>query len=249
MSTVVPCLKAGLFPQYIFEAVPAQQVQQALREIFTHWGKPASLRVDNGPPWGNRQHLPSALTLWLFGLGVDVIHNRPYRPEDNSQVERTHGTVKRWVEPTDCQNLSDLESRLNQAAFLHRERYPSCDGLTRLQAYPALKHPAGSSYAPATEAQLWQFERACEHLAQYCWPRKVSKIGQISLYNRNYSVGRPYSGQMVCVHFDASTRDWMVEDVHGQLLCRRHFEHFTAEAVQTMTMTRKKKSRKKRSQS
>lgn len=87
-------LQSEAFPHYIFEAIPAQQGQQALRSVFSTWGKPHALRVDNGPPWEDKQALPSPLTLWLSGLEIAVIHNRPYCPQDNGKVERAHGVVK-----------------------------------------------------------------------------------------------------------------------------------------------------------
>ena len=243
MNTVEPCWRSGLFPQYVFEAVPALQIKQSLQEVFTGWGRPESLRVDNGSPWGNRQQLPSTLTLWLVGLGIEVIHNRPYCPKENSKVERSHGVVKRWVEPAQCRDLEDLKERLNQATRLQREHYPSCSGHTRWHCYPALAHPL-RPYGVSLESELWQFSRVCQLLAHYRWSRKVSKTGQISLYNRNYSVGRSFGGQMVSVRFDSSAQAWVIEDVQGQTICRHRFKELTPHAVQTMKLTHSKKRKR-----
>lgn len=240
MNTVVRCLRAALFPQYVFEAVPVEQVQAALRDSFARWGQPEALRVDNGPPWGNRHHMPQALTLWLVGLGLDVIHNRPYRPTDNSRVERSHGVLKRWVEPAQCPNFEAFTQRLNRATTLQREQYPSCSGSPRRQAYPALAHPA-RPYTRAAESEQWQFHRVCQYLAQHHWWRKVSQTGQISRYNRNYSVGRTYRGQMVSIHFEAQTQTWVIEDVQGQRIAQHRFQAFTPHAVQTLQLTHPKK--------
>lgn len=180
----------------------------------------------------------------MVGLGIEVIHNRSYRPEDNSKVERAHGVMQGWVEPAECQNFEALQLRLNRATLLQREHYPSCAGKTRWQAYPALAHNQ-RVYSLRSESELWCFSRVCEFLAQYRWSRKVSKTGQISLYNRNYGVGRPYIGQMVSVQFDAHTQEWVVEDVQGQLICRHHFKEFTAHAVQMMQVTRQKGTSRK----
>lgn len=202
--------------------------------------------MDNGPPWGNRQHLPSALTLWLVGLDIEVIHNRPYSPTENGRVERTHGTVKRWVEPAECENFEGLISRLDRAAQIQRECYPSCAGQSRLHYYPALATKA-RRYDAQFESHQWDFSKVCQFLAQYRWSRKVSKTGQVSLYNRNYSAGRAFAGQMVSVRLDAKTHHWVMEDLHGQLISRRPFKQFSAHAVQTLSMTRRKRPQKKRS--
>jgi hypothetical protein len=62
-------LAAMLFPHRYWQHVPAIQVQDALRRVFARWGRPDRVRVDNGPPWGSREDLPTAFALWLIGLG------------------------------------------------------------------------------------------------------------------------------------------------------------------------------------
>ena len=242
MNIVGPSSKVLLFPHYVFEVVPVQQVQQALRQVFSGWGRPQALRVDNGPPWGNKLDLPSPLTLWLIGLEIDVIHNRPYRPEDNSKVERAHGVIKNWIEPSQCADFEVLKTRLDWAAQLQREVYPSCSGRTRLQTHPNLAHGA-RSYQSVLESSLWDFQRVQLLLAQYRWTRKVSQTGQISLYARHYSVGRPYAGQTVSVCFDPRTLEWVIENVYGQVIRRRKFKQFNAHNVRTLEITYRKPSR------
>lgn len=245
MNTVEPSCRARLFPHYIFEAVPAQQVQHALRSVFSNWGKPDALRVDNGPPWGDKQALPSPLTLWLRGLGIEVIHNRPYCPQENGKVERAHGVVKAWIEPSTCADFETLQTRLQHAATLQRRVYPSCENQrTRLETYPELAQ-ISRSYNRETEADSWQFSLALKPLAQHRWPRKVSQTGQISLYNRNYSVGRLWAGQRVCVRLDATTLEWIVENCQGEMIRRQPCRGLDAQAVRTLQMTYRKPCRQK----
>jgi len=214
-----------------------------LRHIFTRWGQPHALRVDNGPPWGDKQHLPTPLTLWLWGLDIEVIHNRPYRPEDNSKVERCHGVVKQWIEPQTCANFQQLQQQLERVATLQRTAYPSCPHQqTREQAYPQLAHGA-SPYELQQEANVWQFSLVMRKLSAYRWTRKVSSTGQISLYNRNYAVGRAYAGQLVSVRFAPSMLQWQVEDRDGQLIRCPPCRGLDAEAIRTLKMTYRKPSR------
>ena len=245
MNTVERSYKAKFFPHYVFEAVPASDVQSALRRVFTRWGRPQALRVDNGSPWGNCHALPSPLTLWLSGLGIEVIHNRPYCPQQNGQVERAHGVVKSWIEPATCANLQTLQARLDQAATVQRTLYPSCPHQRpRDQYYPALAH-GGRAYAPDTEAEQWHVAQALAHLAGHRWSRKVSQTGQISVYNRNYSVGRPYAGQMVTVHLDPSALTWVIENHSGQVIARLVCSGLDAHALRTLQMTYRKSCRRK----
>lgn len=248
MNTVVLSCRVRFFPHYIFEAVPAQQVQHALRSVFSQWGKPQALRVDNGPPWGDKQALPSSLTLWLSGLGIEVLHNRPYCPQDNGKVERAHGVVKGWIEPSTCADFETLQTRLQQAVILQQRVYPSCaHQRTRLDTYPELAH-IPRSYDVDTEADNWHFSLALKHLAQHRWSRKVSQTGQISLYNRNYSVGRPWAGQMVTVHLDATSLEWVVENRQGEMIRRQPCRGLDAQAVRTLQMTYRKPCRRKSTQ-
>src|SRR5207244_2987294 len=66
-------------------------VQADLRRALARWGLPASIRVDNGLPWGSDDGLPPELACWLIGLGVEVVWNPPYRPQANGVVERSRG--------------------------------------------------------------------------------------------------------------------------------------------------------------
>jgi transposase InsO family protein len=139
------------FPLFQFEAVNARAVQQGLQQLFERWGLPQAIRVDNGQPWGCRSDLPSELMLWLIGLGVAVIHNRPYQPTDNARIERTHGTTKAWVEPSQCPDLTTLQHRLDWSANMQRAQYPSCSGHSRQQCYPQLTaNPSLDLSRPAT---------------------------------------------------------------------------------------------------
>src|SRR5262249_5578309 len=65
-------LQTVVFP-CVWNSVEAVATQQAMRRVFARWGLPRFLRFDNGFPWGNWNDLPTALALWLAGLGVRLI--------------------------------------------------------------------------------------------------------------------------------------------------------------------------------
>ena len=74
-------------PHRRWEHVPAQAIQTMFRHVFTGWGLPDRVRVDNGYPWGTPRDLPSELALWLIGLAVEPIWNPPGQPTRNPKVE------------------------------------------------------------------------------------------------------------------------------------------------------------------
>src|SRR3954447_3252919 len=111
-----------------------------LRRTFQRWGLPDRVRVDNGHPWGSRNDLPRELALWLIGLGVGVIWNRPRCPRMNGVVERSQGVTQQWIEPETLEP-AQVQGRLDWAIRIQRELYPAIQGQSRVAAFPALLTP------------------------------------------------------------------------------------------------------------
>lgn len=212
------------FPQGYFAQVPAPEVQAAIRQQFGRWGLPGWLRVDNGHPWGNYNDLPTALSLWLVGLGVQVHWNEPCRPQQNAKVERSQGTGSRWAEPWTCRTAAALQARLDREDQVQRERYPSQPGgRSRLAAYPGLLQ-VRQRYTWRWEQRQWDLQRAVQHLAEYQAARKVSSAGHVAVYDHAYFVGRAYTGQTVYVQLNPDTREWIISDAQGREV-RKHAAH------------------------
>lgn len=226
---------SGFPPHEIWNQVPAAEVREDLRDAFTRWGRPDRLRLDNGHPWGSWNDLPRELALWLIGLGVGVTWNHPRCPQENGRVERTQGVTQQWVESPRCRDHAALAPRLAWAATMQREHYPAVGGRTRRQAFPQLEQPR-RPYARDQELALWDRSRVDQFLAGGLWRRRVSTTGQISLYNRNYRVGRPHAGQEVSVQFDPIGREWVVQDSTGQELARHTAEQITQERIMSLTV-------------
>src|SRR5215211_797035 len=114
MRPVAPSWRLRFSPLRYWAQVDRRAVQRALRGVFAGWGLPATLRVDNGAPWGGSD-LPPDLALWLEGLGIHVHHNHPRHCTENGRVERDHGVLAAWVEPATCPDHAILEQRLAKA--------------------------------------------------------------------------------------------------------------------------------------
>lgn len=193
--------------------------------------------MDNGWPWGSSSGLVPNLALWLIGLGVAVIHNPPRRPEHNAKVERFHGLVEPWGEPSTCPDFAAWQAKLGLVVEIQRERYPSIvralgkggrasDGRasggkqTRLEAFPSLRTTT-RPYRSAEEAERWSLGLVKAFLATGRWRRRVDKVGRIKLYDRPYSVGRPYKGQDVFVEFDPTQTAWVFRNKAGREIGRK----------------------------
>ena len=91
--------------------------------------------MDNGTPWGSSSDWPTDLALWLIGLGVAMRWNPPRRPQDNGVIERSQGTGKRWAEPGRCQDVPQLQERIDEMDRIQREVYPSVQGQESLASF------------------------------------------------------------------------------------------------------------------
>lgn len=194
--------------------------KDALQELMTFWGRPERIRMDNGTPWGPASKLPSAMGLWLVGIGVDLIYGRPARSTDNAVVERSQGILAQWVEAQQCANFATCQQHLAWAVQTQRERYRSEHGQSRIPKHLDLyANPGG--YEAQHDSQRWSRYRVRQYLSGFSFHRKVEKNGQITLFASSYSVGKPYARRYVEVHFDAVMDCWIICDEYGEEV-RRH---------------------------
>ncbi len=210
--------------------MPVAAVREQIRLAFTRWGLPGRFRVDNGTPWGSWGDLPTALALWVIGLGVGMHWNRPQTPQENGVVERSQGTANRWCEPPTCATAGELQERLDRMDRLQREAYTYGDRLSRMDFFPGLNH-SGRPYAIALEPTLWEWSRVAEHLTNYVVARRVDQSGLISLYDKGHYVGKIHQGQDVFVMFDPQLNEWWISDRAGRQLRRLPANQLTPERV------------------
>ncbi len=199
------------------QRVPAEDVQECLRQAFSRWGRPEALRLDNGSPWGSRSDLPSGLTLWLTGLDIQASFNPPRQPQKNGVVERFQGVGKQWSEPHTCHTPAELEARFVHLDRLQRERYPVQAEQSRRELFPELKH-SGRPYSRRWERRHWDAKRMRYFLAEHVVPRTVDESGTVSVYYRTLYVGKKHRRQTVYITFDPEDGQWVILDQHERFL-------------------------------
>ena len=225
-------LFSRVFAQASWAEVGAAAVQAALRQAFAVWGRPDGLRVDNGTPWVcSKSDLPSALELWLAGLGVALPRNRKRCPQANAKVERGQRTGADWAEPGQCDTPEQLQRRLDEEDRVQRQVYLFDGRHTRLQAFPDLGW-GGRPYAPGPpwEDVCWDLSAAWECLAGCEVSRKVDGDGDVWLYDHQHYVGAAYRGQTVTARWCAATREWVFA-CQGQEVRRCPAKYLTAEGI------------------
>ena len=210
-----------------------------LRRTFARWGRPATIRVDNGGPWGAVGDWPPDLALWLIGLGIDVHWNDPGRPQQNGVVERSQGTGRRWAEPERCATAAALQERLQEMDSIQREAYPSIGGQSRAAAFPGLKH-SGRRYSVAWERCHWDHQRVLEHLSGYAVPRRVDENGDVSMYHRPHYVGIMHRGKCIYVMVDPERVEWVFVDQEGRQLRSQPAEELRAERIRSLKVANRR---------
>jgi len=214
-------------------------VQRVWRDWFIRWGLPEEMRLDNGCPWGGRFELPTALELWLAGLGVKAVFNPPRQPRYNGVVERGHGTSGRWAEVKACTTLAAAQERMDFCDRIQRERMKSIAGESRAMAFPGLDH-SGRSYSRAWEEANWDMSKAEALLEEHVARRQVSKTGQVCICGRAVSVGRKHAGILACLQYDRAANAWVVSAADSGRVLRSFVAlEITREKIMTLSIAKR----------
>lgn len=210
-------------------AITMSDVQNNLRQVFSEWGLPHSIRMDRDPIWvgSTRLEFPSWLLLWLVGLDVMPIINRAGRPTDNAQIERCNGI---WFEQVgrgqSYNTLSQVQLVSDLARYDRLAHLPSanrhCQQQAPLVVLPQLQTPL-RPYHPTNEPNLFQMQRVDHYLNQWRWQRLVDRSGQISLAGHAERLGRAWAGHIVKLHFDPHTQTFIAHTLTDDFL--KSFTH------------------------
>lgn len=154
----------------------------------------------------------TVLSMWLTGLGIKVILNRPRRPTDNAKVERMQQTTKNWADIKNCMNAHQLQEYLNEVIEIQRAHYKvrRLGNRTRLECYPNIMNNPRKYNRVEFDAQL-----VYQELAQWQFVRQTSNTGQFSLYGHIYYIGKQYAKQFVVIKFNPNTLNWDICDASG----------------------------------
>lgn len=196
--------------------------------------------MDNGMPWGTQSRLPSALGLWLVGLGIDLIYGRPRRSTDNAIVERDHGVLAQWVEAEHCSNFQRCQQQIDWAVMTQRERYRSPNGYTRAQAFPDL-FVKRRIYVTEADYDQWSRERVARYLSRFTFYRKVEMNGQITLFANTYSLAKRYARQMIQVTFDPVTYEWCFTDEQAHCIRRHPTKELFYEPISQLQLAKRRR--------
>jgi hypothetical protein len=221
------------FPYHRINQVPVIEVLELLVQVFQRWGKPGSIRVDNGEPFGSPKSKPNTpLALWLIANDIDMIFNRPYCPQMNAKVEKMQDTTQRWAEIDNCQNIKQLQMQLNAQIIVQRTEFKvtRLENKTRLETFPELE-----TSRRVYNSQDFDAQKVYNFLAKKTYPRKVSSAGQITHFGHKIQISTRYSGQYVNVKFNPIDISWQVYS-NQNLIATIKADYLSSENIKNMTV-------------
>lgn len=161
-------------------------VQKHLVEIFSCYGLPERMLMDNGSVW---KGFHTTLTFWLVRLGIQVVHGRIHHPQTQGKDERLHRTLKsellirqQFNDLDDCQDKFD--------AWRHGYNYD------RPHQALGMQTPA-SHYCPSPRPYTGDFppiEYETEDIL-----RKTDCLGRVQFQGRRIRIGKAFKNMLVAL--------------------------------------------------
>ena len=86
-------------------SLPDERVIRSLDRIIELWGKPGTIRVDNGP-----EYISGKLMKWAGKLGIAIQHIQPGQPQQNACIERYNRTVRHeWLDQHNIETVDEAQ--------------------------------------------------------------------------------------------------------------------------------------------
>lgn len=191
------------------------------------------MRVDNGEPLGSPQHnTTSALALWLIGIDIDMIFNKPRCPQANAKVERMQDISARWADLYKAQNIIQLQQNLEKEAVLQRTAFPvsRLNNQTRIATFPELE-----TSRRIFNKDFFDEKRVYQYLSKKTYVRNVSSAGQITHFGQKYAIGIAHKHQAVEIKLDTTKLVWVIY-LKSKIIKDIKPDNLSKEKLQKMTV-------------
>ena len=113
-------------------SLPAMRVVRSLNRIIEWRGKPATIRVDNGP-----EYVSGLLMEWAEKRGIAIEYIQPGKPQQNAYIERYNRTVRHeWLDQNILETIEEAQDQATKWLWTYNNDRPNMaiGGLT-----PAMK--------------------------------------------------------------------------------------------------------------
>jgi transposase InsO family protein len=202
------------------QIVPAtiEGVLPAFTEAFRTYGLPASIRCDNGAPFGSSGAGGlTRLSAWWLKLGIEPHFIRPASPQQNGRHERMHRTLKAQTSRPPAANAVEQQARFDvfRDHFNHERPHEALGQV-----------PPADLYIPSPRVMPEQVEDPwydADHQV-----RRVRSTGEIMWQSELLFVSQALIGELIGIA-ELETGDYVVRFCHrdiGLLNRHRQFRRF-----------------------
>ena len=102
-------------------SLPAERVIRSLERIIEWRGKPASIRVDNGP-----EYISGKLLAWAEQRRISIRHIQPGKPQQNAYVERYNRTVRHeWLDQHIIESIEEAQDYATEWLWTYNNERPN----------------------------------------------------------------------------------------------------------------------------
>ena len=97
------------------------RVVRSLNQIIEWRGKPANIRVDNGP-----EYVSGLLMQWAEKRGIAIEHIQPGKPQQNAYIERYNRTVRHeWLDQNIFETIEEAQDQATQWLWTYNNDRPN----------------------------------------------------------------------------------------------------------------------------
>ncbi len=166
-----------------------ETVQNHFRDVFSRYGLPHAIYVDNGNPWSNGHHemRHTRFSAWLMRHDVGVIFGRPYHPQGRGKLERFHRTLKlEALQGQQFDTFHQVQSRFDpwREMYNHERPHEALELSTPSERYRI----STRSFHERTEP--YQYSDRFE-------VRKTNRYGQLNYHGNVYRVSEAFIDQPI----------------------------------------------------
>ena len=102
-------------------SLPTERVIRGLERIIEWRGKPARIRVDNGP-----EYISGKLRDWAEKQQINICHIQPGKPQQNAYVERYNRTVRHeWLDQNIIGSIEEAQSHATKWLWTYNNERPN----------------------------------------------------------------------------------------------------------------------------
>jgi transposase InsO family protein len=164
-----------------------EECQWAFARIFTQYGLPTVIRVDNGSPFGSTGALGlTRLSAWWVKLGIRVEFTAPGHPEQNGAHEQFHRVYKDETLSPPARSLRQQRKRseLWRRQYNRERPHESLQMRVPAQVYRKSRRKMAGTLKP------WRYAEG--------WPsRLVRSKGMVSFQGQGRFVGQAFEGDRI----------------------------------------------------